>query len=104
MIPVARGDGIDTVYSETGTGPFCAFPLITATDQCSPNVFINNIGSVRIGDIIQPHPFGGCGNDGSPLTTASSNVYVNGRRMGRVGDQYTTDNTITSGSSNVFAN
>lgn len=64
MPAVARGNGRDTVQSNTGSG----------------------------GE--------GCP---APLTTGSSTVFVNGKGIGRIGDQYTSDNTIISGSSNVFA-
>jgi uncharacterized Zn-binding protein involved in type VI secretion len=104
MPAAARGDSQDVVASKTGTGPNCALPVTTSTDECSPNVFTNGIGSVREGDKVAPHPFVGCGNDGSVLTTFSPNVFVNGKGFGRLGDQYTSDNTITTGSSNVFVN
>jgi uncharacterized Zn-binding protein involved in type VI secretion len=37
-----------------------------------------------------------------PLTKFSSTVFVNGKGVGRKGDEYS-GHTITSGSSNVFA-
>jgi uncharacterized Zn-binding protein involved in type VI secretion len=104
MPAAARGNRKDTVASKTGTGPLCSLPVTTATDQCSPNVFTNGIGSVRQGDRVAPHPRLGCSTDTSVLTTHSPNVFVNGKGFGRLGDQYTPDNTITSGSSNVFVN
>jgi uncharacterized Zn-binding protein involved in type VI secretion len=102
MPAAARGNGSDSVFSKTGTGKNCPAPVVTATNECSGNVFVNNIGAVRIGDKVQTHPAGGCGPDNSPLTKASSTVFVNGKGMGRIGDEYTGDNTIISGSSNVF--
>ena len=105
MPAAARGDGVDEVFSETGSGgskPGCPSPLDTATDACSGNVFANGTGIVRIGDTVEPHVAGGCGTDQSPLTSASGTVFVNGRGAGRIGDEYTSDNTITSGSQNVF--
>jgi uncharacterized Zn-binding protein involved in type VI secretion len=100
--PAARGDGVDSVLSNTGTGPLCLLPLGVATNQCSGDVFANGTGIVRQGDIVQIHPSAGCGVDASPLTTFSGTVFINGRGAGRLGDQYTGDNTITSGSPNVF--
>jgi hypothetical protein len=47
MPAVARGDNVDTVDSKTGSGPNCAFPLVTSTNECSPDVITNNIGTVR---------------------------------------------------------
>jgi uncharacterized Zn-binding protein involved in type VI secretion len=104
MPAAARGDGADKVDSKTGSGRRCAFPLITSTDECSPNVFVNGIGCVREGDKVAPHPRRGCETDESVLTTFSPNVFVNGKGFGRLGDQYTSDNTIITGSSNVFVN
>ena len=101
-VAVARGNGVDSVYSKTGTRKRCRRPLITATAQCSPNVFVNGTGVVRVGDRVAAHPARGCSPDTSSLTNGSSSVFANGRAMGRIGSQYTSDNTITSGSRNVF--
>jgi uncharacterized Zn-binding protein involved in type VI secretion len=103
MPPVARGNGADSVFSKTGTGRNCVSPLTTATAACSGDVFVNNIGVVRAGDAVAAHPTSGCGNDGSVLTSFSGTVFANGNAVGRIGDEYTGDNTITSGSSTVFA-
>lgn len=103
MPPVARGNGTDSVFSKTGSGKDCVAPLTTATDACSADVFVNNDGVVREDDQVAAHPAAGCGNDDSVLTSFSSTVFANNKAVGRIGDQYTGDNTITSGSSNVFA-
>lgn len=103
MPPVARGSGTDSVFSKTGSGRNCSRPLNTNTGACSGNVKINNIGVVRQGDAVGSHPAAGCGPDTSGLTTFSSTVYANNLKIGRIGDEYTSDNTITSGSPNVFA-
>lgn len=102
MPEAARGNGTDTVASLTGAGINCAFPLTTATDQCSGDVFVNGIGAVREGDRVANHPTVGCGPDTSVLTTFSGTVKINGKGAGRKGDQYTGDNTITSGSATVL--
>lgn len=102
MSAVARGNGTDSVFSMTGTGVFCLAPITTATNECSAKVFSDNIGVVRIGDVVMPHPFAGCGVDGSTLSKASTKVFIENRGAGRIGDEYTPDNTITSGSSKVF--
>jgi uncharacterized Zn-binding protein involved in type VI secretion len=112
---VACGDGI--------IGPPCHFdtqgapdkwnwsvPLTSASVAGSSNVLVNGIGVVRKGDVMVAHP------DGNPcvpapvlhtptLTTASSTVFVNGKAIGRVGDDYVmgVSHIITTGSSNVFA-
>ena len=104
MPAVARANGVDTVYSLTGSGGGCNSPMNTVTGTGSPNVFVNGTPVVREGDTVGVHPRSGCSTDTSVLTTFSPNVFVNGKGIGRVGDQYTTDNTITSGSTNVFAN
>lgn len=80
----------------------CYSPLITATGQRSPNVFVNSEGIVRLTDLVAPHPFGGCGPDVSPLTLGAETVFVNSLNAGRMEDIYTPDNIIISGSENVF--
>lgn len=102
MPEAARGDGVDTVNSLTGSGFNCASPLVTATDVCSENVFVNGIGSVRKDDRIKAHPKPGCSTDTSVVTTYSSSVFINNKNAARKGDNYTSDNTISSGSSDVF--
>lgn len=102
MPPAARGSGGDSVFSKTGTGKACGKPMTTATDACSGDVFFNNKGAVRIGDAVASHPAGGCAPDGSTLSSSSGTVKVNGKGVARIGDAYGGDNTITSGSSNVF--
>lgn len=105
MPAAARGNGVDEVFSKTGSGgskPGCPSPLDTQTDECSDNVFVNGTGIVRINDRVNPHTAAGCGVDQSPLTTSSSTVFINGLGAGRIGDEYTSDNIITSGSDNVF--
>lgn len=109
MPAVARANGVDTVYSLTGTLSSTTplrydNPINTVTNEGSPNVYVNGTPVVREGDKVGVHLRGDGGTDTSVLTTFSPNVYVNGKRLGRVGDQYTTDNTITSGSPTVFAN
>jgi uncharacterized Zn-binding protein involved in type VI secretion len=106
MPEAARGSGKDTVDSDTGSGDNCASSLTTSTDICSPNVFVNNFGSVRQGDAVTSHLMTGCESESPKLSTYSPNVFVNGMGMGRLGDNYAGDgsNIITSGSSNVFVN
>jgi uncharacterized Zn-binding protein involved in type VI secretion len=104
MPAVARANGVDTVYSLTGSGSGCNSPMNTTTGvNGSPNVFVNGIAVVRQDDTVGIHPRSGCSTDTSVLTTFSATVFVNGKGVGRVGDQYTSDNTITSGSPTVFA-
>lgn len=102
MPAAARGNSTDTVDSKTGSGSNCDSPISTSTDECSSDVFTNGSGNVRKGDKVHAHPASGCGPDESALTSCSGTVFVNGRGAGRLGDEYTSDNPITSGSSNVF--
>jgi len=106
MPEAARGSGKDTVDSDTGSGYNCESSSTTSTDACSPNVFVNNFGSVRQGDAVASHPMTGCGSESPKLSTYSPNVFVNGLGMGRLGDDYEGDgsNVISSGSSNIFTN
>ena len=99
---VARGNGVDDVYSKTGTRKDCKRPVMTVTAECSSDVFVNGIGVVRVGDQVGPHNAVGCSPDVSTLTNGSSSVFVNGKALGRIGAQYTPDNTITTGSKDVF--
>ena len=108
MPAVARANGVDTVYSLTGTLSGTSpirydNPVNTVTGTGSPDVFVNGTPVVRQNDTVGIHLNSTGGTDTSVLTTFSSTVFVNGKGIGRVGDQYTSDNTITSGSPTVFA-
>lgn len=100
MPAVARKSGVDSVATNHG----CDGSTVTAAG--SGDVFVNNIGVVRLGDNNQTHRVGGrrCSAKHSvPLSSASPNVFANGRAIGRLGDAYGGE-TISSGSGNVFAN
>lgn len=105
MPEVARGDRVDQVRSQTGSGNKCAFPTLTSTDERSPNVRVNGVGAVRLGDKVLSHSAAGCVPESPPLSTASKTVRVNGRGIGRKGDNYVGSgyNLIETGSSNVRA-
>jgi uncharacterized Zn-binding protein involved in type VI secretion len=103
MPAVARSNDVDTVFSLTGTGENCTSPINTVTGVGTSTVFVNGVPVVKQGDTVGSHPAEGCGPDLSTLSSFSSTVFANGGGIGRIGDQYTADNTITSGSSNVFA-
>jgi uncharacterized Zn-binding protein involved in type VI secretion len=104
MRAAARGNGADRVFSLTGSGYDHMFPTMTTTGPSASTVLINNIPAVVVGDIVGFHFKAGKAPipDTSPLTTGSSKVFINGRAAGRIGDQYTSDNFIISGSHNVF--
>jgi uncharacterized Zn-binding protein involved in type VI secretion len=103
MPAVARGNGTDTVFSRTGAGKNCGSALTTSTGTGTSTVFINSIPAVFQGNPVALHPAGGCGPDLSTLSSFSSKVFASGGGLGRIGDQYGSDNTIISGSSTVFA-
>lgn len=106
MPGVARKSGTDsvnTVHNAVGKGCNVA-PTTTATDAGSDDVLINGIGAVREGDAVASHIFPGCSSHAPGLATFSSNVFVNGKRIGRLNDTYGCGAKITSASSNVFAN
>lgn len=97
----------DSVMSVDGTGKDCAFPMTTSCGSSSGNekVRANGIFIVVAGDPVAPHDMGGCSPDTSTLTSFSGKVRACGKGVGRIGDKYTggSDNTITKGSSKVFA-
>ena len=105
MASVARGNSTDTVLSATGSGFKCRSPIQTSTNVCSPNVRVNGIGVVRIGDAVTVHTMSDCVPESPALSSGSSTVRVNGKGVGRLGDNYAGDgsNIIQSGSSNVRA-
>ena len=99
MPAVSRKSGTDSI----STGHGC--DATTVTEQGSSDVNVNSIGAVRAGDLCQVHliPAGSsCVPHTVPLTSFSSTVFVNGKGVGRQGDQYS-GHTLTSGSGNVFA-
>ena len=99
MPAVARKSGTDSI----STGHGC--DATTVTDQGSSDVNVNSIGAVRAGDLCQVHliPAGSsCVPHTVALTSFSSTVFVNGKGIGRLGDEYS-GHTVTSGSGNVFA-
>lgn len=108
MPGIARKDAVDKVQSPDGTGSGCNSPLLSYTQEGSTNVFINSVGVVREGDAMQTHPGPGCSPHAPVLASFSPNVFVNGLRVGRLGDYYIAPGSgqhpIISASTNVFAN
>lgn len=104
MPAVARKDKEDSVESPHGTGDECKTKATYHTDAGSSDVFVNSIGVVREDDAMESHPKPGCVAHQPTLKSFSSKVYVNGKRLGRLGDAYILDGThpIKSGSKNVF--
>ncbi len=104
MPGVARGNGDDSVAVPHGSGVNCAFPMTSATDVCSSNVFINGTGVVRKNDAMAIHPAPGCAPHAPGLSTHSPNVFANTREIGDLGDEYGCGGVISSASIDVFAN
>lgn len=103
MAAIARGNQKDKVLSKTGSGDDCKYPKNTTTGtDSSDKVFIQGFGAVVAGDRVGPHSKRDCVPDTSVLTTYSSKVFVGGKGVGRIGDKYTDDNIIVSGSDKVF--
>ena len=102
MPAIARANGVDGVLSRTGLGRGCGSPMMTSTGSGTSTVFVGGFQIVLQGDLVGSHPFLGCGPDLSPLTTFSSTVFIGGKGVGRIGDEYTSDNIITSGFSTIF--
>jgi len=84
--------------TDISTGHNGFFPVLPVA--ASANVFINGKGSVRNGDVYQPHS-----RPNSPphtgRATSSSTVYVNGKPAQRAGDPNTCGDHASGGSPNV---
>lgn len=111
---VARGDGADTVNTvhvsvgdaDPLDGIACdAAAQVIATEQCSDDVFVENIGVVRKSDNEQAHTIPGCATHQTGLATHSPNVFANNKEIGRKDDTYACSAKITSVTqSKVYAN
>jgi hypothetical protein len=89
--------------SPDGARRKCRSPMKTSVDEVNTvNVFANGILIVAAGDQIAAHPKAGCSPDESTLSVNSTTVFIGNDGVGRIGDKYG-NNTITQGSSNVFA-
>ena len=102
MPAAARANGADQVFSKTGVGKNCGFPVQTITGTGTCQVYVNGSIAVRGDDLVGSHPFGGCGPDTSTMNEGSTTVFIGGKKMARIGDNYTSDNIIISGSTTVF--
>lgn len=93
----------DPVMSPDGAGRKCMSPMKTYVDEVnSANVYANGLLIVVAGNKIAPHSKAGCTPDISTLSSNSSNVFIGGLGVGRIGDKFG-NNTIIRGSDNVFA-
>jgi uncharacterized Zn-binding protein involved in type VI secretion len=82
-----------------------------ANDSASSDVFVNSLGVHRVDDHWIDHTCKKKTHDGT-LGTGSSTVFVNGKAVGRIGDDVSSINgdgddicgsTIAQGSSDVFS-
>lgn len=100
---IARSAGTEAVFSFTGTGYKCRFPMVTATGvPTQATLFVNGIPAVLTGDPVAPHPAAGCGPDASVAIGRSAFVFVQGRNVARIFDTYG-PNVILSGSPSAVA-
>jgi len=105
MPAVSRKDGVDHIASPDGSAKCCASPSRQFTAAGSTNVFINGTGVVREADKMIVHPYAGpcCATHAPTLSTYSPDVHANGKKIGRIGDDYSA-HVLATGSKNVFAN
>ena len=105
MPAIARANGVDSVFSQTGFGRGCRAPMIPRP-RTGPatytGVLVGGSPVVLEGDAVGSHPRVGCSPDTSTLDKFSSTVFINNKKVGRIGDEYTSDNIITSGFEKVF--
>ena len=89
--------------TDTGSGHDCHFPPSAATGG-SPDVFVNGLPQMRVGDVYEPHACPSCPKPphGRALAAGSGTVFVNGQPAGRVGDAIDCGGAADSGSGDVF--
>lgn len=80
----------------TGHAGFNPRPSVSS----SPDVRINNRGSVRVGDSYTTHTDGNSTHKGV-LAAGSGSVRVNGRSAGRTGDALDCGSSVAAGSGDV---
>lgn len=71
------------------------------TPSGSSDVFVEGIGSHRLGDYWLPHCCSGSCHSGTTIS-ASTSVFVNGIPKARVGDTIDCGSTVMTGASTVF--
>lgn len=76
----------------------------TPSIKGSPDVFVNSLASIRIGDDYAVHsmPYPPVAPHKLNSAQGSTTVYANGLAMTRVGDVLSCTDTVAFGSSNVF--
>ncbi len=88
---------------DIGSGHGCHFPPSPAI-QGSPDVLVNSIPAVRVGDAYLPHPCPVCPQPPHPrsLAAGSPTVIINNKAAGRVGDAISCGGNHAAGSPNVL--
>ena len=88
--------------TDTGSDHGCHFPPSDATGG-SPDVFVNGLALMRVGDAYAPHGCPVCPQPahGRALAAGSGTVFVNGQPAGRVGDAIDCGGAAASGSGDV---
>ncbi len=97
MPAVCRGDSVDSDVVH------CSTPK---RDECSGDVYVNGTGVSRQDDNNTTHDEPSivpCPNHAAPITTGSTEVFANGKGVGRVGDAITDCTSVATGSPTVFA-
>lgn len=78
------------------------FPTIRNI-QGSPNVFVNGLPVVRLGDPYEPHSCPDHGIHQGQIVSGSSTVFVNGLPIARIGDPLNCGSRVIMGSPTVFS-
>lgn len=88
---------------DIGSGHACHFPPTCAT-SASPDVFVNGLPVVRVGDSYGAHGCVGClAPDHSRYQLMGSpTFFVNGRAVARIGDAISCGGVAVTGSSDVL--
>ncbi len=93
----------DRVMSRDGSGKKCKSPMRTSVGQANDkSVYAGGSPIVVAGNQVAPHPKSGCVPDTSTLSSYSGTVFIGGKGIGRIGDEYG-PNIITQGCPNVFS-
>ncbi|WP_082830728.1 MULTISPECIES: PAAR domain-containing protein [unclassified Pseudovibrio] len=81
----------------SGHGCFPPTPSVAG----SPDVFVNQIAVVRVGDGVAPHGCKKCPSHGRAMNAGSGTVFVNGRAVCRIGDAVGCGGSASVGSGDV---
>lgn len=89
------------IGDELDTGHLCDATTTIATSNTTGNVRANGIPIIVVGALTEPHGVPpACADHEVPLVGSSDTVSIEGKLVGRVGDEID-DGNMTSGSPNV---